>query len=44
MSIRSDNASACTQGGEVSVDDIVVRTSYAAALRFLADKLFQVET
>ena len=27
MSIRSDNASACTQGGEMGVDDIVVRTS-----------------
>jgi len=26
-SIRSDNASACTQGGGVVVDDIVVRAS-----------------
>ena len=34
MSIRSDNASACTQGGEVGIDDIAVRASFAAALRF----------
>jgi len=27
MSIRSNSASACTQGGEVGFDDIVVRTS-----------------
>jgi len=44
MSIRSDNASACTSGGEVGVADIVVRASFAAALRFLADELFQVES
>ena len=39
MSIRSDNASACTQGGEVGVDDIVVRTSLQQHCVFLADKL-----
>ena len=39
MSIWSNNASACTQGGEVSVDDIVVRTSLQLHCVFLADKL-----
>jgi len=44
MSIWSNNASACAQGGEVGVDDIVVRTSLQLHCGFLADKFFQIES
>ena len=39
MSIRRDNASACTQGGEVGVADIEVRINLQLHCVFLADKL-----
>ena len=39
MSIRRDNAFACTQGGEVGIPDIVVRTNLQLHCVFLADKL-----
>ena len=39
MSRRRDNASACTQGGEVGVADIEVRTNLQLHCGFLADNL-----
>jgi len=39
MSIRRDNASACTQDGKLGVADIVVRTNLQLHCGFLADKL-----